>query len=343
MGLLRFLGFLLASLLATAAARRRRGPLLPSWSFGFEVITRAQKRFNASLAPLPPVEQRRLWGALKARSPALEAVNVREQTLAGVRTFWFEPKAGASSTVVLYLHGGAFIYGSERSHGDLAARLALATGARVGFPIYRLAPEHPFPAAADDVRQVFDALADDVGAGRVIVAGDSAGGNLALTLVLGLRDAGKALPRAVVPISPWVDLTARGGSLDENQRYDWAEPEQFESWARTYLARGEDPKRPDISPAYADLRNLPPLFVLIGSAEMLYDQVHAFVEKARAAGVAVTLHTGEDMVHLWLTHAPLFPSCQLAIDAIGDFVRTIAGPVPAEAAARDSGTAELGT
>jgi epsilon-lactone hydrolase len=244
MGLLRFLVFLLASVFATAAARRRRGPLLPSWSFGFEVITRAQKRFNASLAPLPPLEQRRLWGALKARSPALDAVNVREQTLAGVRTFWFEPKRGASSTVVLYLHGGSFIYGSERSHGDLAARLALATGARVAFPIYRLAPEHPFPEAADDVRRVFDALAGAVGAGRVIVAGDSAGGNLALTLVLALRDAGRALPRAVVPISPWVDLAARGGSLDKNQPYDWAEPEQFESWARTYLARGEDPKRP---------------------------------------------------------------------------------------------------
>jgi epsilon-lactone hydrolase len=88
---------------------------------------------------------------------------------------------------------------------------------------------------------------------------------------------------------------------------------------------------------------LPPLFVLIGSAEMLYDQVHAFVEKARGSGVAVTLHTGEHMVHLWLTHAALFPSCQLAIDAIGDFVRTVAAPVPAEAAAPGSRTAELGT
>lgn len=321
MGLVRFLATLWISLLSTAYSRFRRGPLLPSWSFGFEAITGAQKRFNSALATSSPAAQRRAWGALEAKSPALSAVNVREEQLAGVRTLFYEPKTGKRSSVVLYLHGGSFVYGSEKSHGDLAARIALASGADVAFPLYRLAPEYPFPAAAEDVARVFAALAERHGAEQLVVAGDSAGGNLALGLLLGLRDAGQPLPRAAVPISPWVDLTAEGGSLERNRAYDWAEPEMFAGWARAYLGHGEDAARPEISPAHAKLHGLPPLFVLVGSAEMLHDQVVAFVDRVRAAGGSVRLHVGHDMPHLWLAHAPIFRSCQAPIDEIGAFVR----------------------
>lgn len=320
MGNVRFGLALLISLFTVLWSRLRRGPLLPSWSFGFELITRAQKRFHAAIGRLPPLEQRRLWGDLQAKSGALLEVTQREELIDGVRVIWFEPRSKATRRVVLYLHGGSFIYGSETSHGDLAARIALAGAARVALPLYRLAPEHPFPAALEDAVCVYRTLAVREGAAHLAVAGDSAGGNLTLALLLRLREHQALLPGAAVVIGPWVDLTAQGGSLERNQPYDWAEPEMFELWARTYLAQGEDRRSPEISPAYADLRGLPPLLVLVGSAELLLDQVLSFTDRVRESGVPVTLHVGEDMIHLWIAHAPLFPSCQVGIEAIGQFL-----------------------
>jgi monoterpene epsilon-lactone hydrolase len=329
MGLLRFVLSVWVSFITVAWSRWRRGPLRPTWSFGFEVITRAQKRFNRIVSSRPPAEQRKLWGALEAKSPALRQVKIREQTLAGVPVLWFESTASDGGPVVLYLHGGSFIYGSEKSHGDLMARLAIASGARIVFPLYRLAPEHPFPAALEDSRAVYDALLErKQDPSRLIVAGDSAGGNLVVSLLVALRDAGAPLPRAAIPISPWLDLSAPAQSLERNAVFDWAGPWMFDLWASAYLARGETRTRPDVSPMFADLERLPPLMLVFGNAEMLFDQCSAFARRARRAGVEVTEHIGADMVHLWMALAPMFPNCQTAIDEMGAFVKSACATRP---------------
>lgn len=131
---------------------------------------------------------------------------------------------------------------------------------------------------------------------------------------------GEELPAAGVPISPWLDLTAHGGSLDDNERFDWGAPWMFDVWADAYAPRAlrADPR---VSPGLGDARGLPPLLVLVGDAEMLFDQVMRFADTAREAGVDVETYVGADMVHEWIAFAPMFAGCQAGIDAIGEFVR----------------------
>jgi monoterpene epsilon-lactone hydrolase len=316
-----FLFYLWTSVVAVALARVRRGPLRPTWTFGYEVVTRAQKRFHERVARLSPVEERRAWGSLRSSGPSLKLVRWSRSILGRVEAWTILPRdVPRPERVVLYLHGGGFIYGSERSHGELAARLALSARARLVFPLYRLAPEHPFPAALEDALVAYRALLDGgVSPSSIVIAGDSAGGNLTLSLLLALRDAGEPLPAAAVLISPWVDFTQMGGSMQTNEPFDWASPWMFERWEREYL-KGHDASDPRASPALADLSGLPPLLIQIGTAELLHDQVLALADRARAAGVEVTLEAFPDLVHLWHTLTPLFPRFQEGMDRIGQFV-----------------------
>lgn len=319
-------------------ARLRRGPLRPSWPWGYEVMIYAQKAFNARVARRSLQGERRAWSALKAAGPSLRSVRVTSHRHAGIEHVWFTRAAQSNGQgsaaahpdtperVILYLHGGAFAYGSQRSHGELVAELVLAAQARALFPLYRLAPEHPFPAALDDATAAYESLlAAGVAPSSIVVAGDSAGGNLALSLLLRLRDRGAPLPAAGLLISPWVDLTARGGSLERHQPFDWAEPWIFERWAKSYL--GSTPANaPYASPGLAPLHGLPPLLVVVGSAEMLYDQVVALVDAARDAGTDARLDTTPDMVHLWMSLSPWFSSFGAVTQRMGEFVRAHAAP-----------------
>lgn len=319
--------------LRVTGARLRRGPLRPSWPWGYEVMIFAQKAFNARVARRSLQGERRAWSAMKAVGPSLRRVSVSSHRHAAVEHVWFTPGQAAceaSERVILYLHGGAFAYGSQRSHGELVAELALAAQARVLFPLYRLAPEHPFPAALHDAAEAYRSLlAAGVDPARIVIAGDSAGGNLALSLLLTLRDRGEPLPAAGVLISPWVDLTARGGSLERHQPFDWAEPWIFERWAKSYL--GSTPaSAPYASPALAPLQGLPPLFVAVGSAEMLYDQVVALVDAARNAGTRAQLDCTPDMVHLWMSLSPWFSGFGAVTQRMGEFI--VAHSAPARSA-----------
>jgi monoterpene epsilon-lactone hydrolase len=318
----RFVLYLWLSVVSVAVARLRRGPLLPTWSFGYEVVILAQKRFHERVARLTPEEERRAWASLKGQNPSSKRVVWSRSTLAGVDSIEIVPHGQSrSERVILYLHGGGFLYGSEHSHGELCSRIALAAEARLVFPLYRLAPEHPFPAALQDALAVYRGLLDrGVPRTDIVVAGDSAGGNLALALLVTLRDRAEPLPAAAVLVSPCVDLTERTGSIERNERFDWASPWMFDRWQREYLA-DKDPRDPLASPLYADLRGLPPLLIQIGTAEMLYDQVNAFAQRAKGAGVEVTFEEYPDRVHLWHALAPLFPEFQESFARIGKFVR----------------------
>ncbi|MEY4548595.1 MAG: hypothetical protein RL685_4790 [Pseudomonadota bacterium] len=321
MSLLIFLWYALLAVWTVSFRRWRQGPLRPRWSWGFELVVATQKRFHRRVAQLDPITERQLWAGLRARGPAERQVEQRSLLLGGVSATWYEPRAGASDRVLLYLHGGGFVNGSRRSHGELCAGIALASQARLLFIDYRLAPEHSFPAALDDVQAVYRALlASGLSAAQLVLMGDSAGGNLALSLLAQLRTLGLPLPAAAVALCPWVDMTASGGSLERNAPFDWGEPWMFERWRKLYTS-GADPADPRVSPARAELAGLPPLFLAVGSAEMLYDQVLAFAARAEQAGVHVTLDVEEDGIHNWHVLAPTFPHLQRGIERIGSFVR----------------------
>lgn len=222
--------------------------------------------------------------------------------------------AARDARVLLYLHGGGYCIGSCRSYRDFAGRLARAAGTRTFVLEYRLAPENPFPAALDDALAAFRALTrSGVPAARIAVAGDSAGGGLALALTLALRDAGDPLPGAVIAFSPWTDLGLRGDSVAARAARDpILTPEGEHASARAYLG-GRDPREPLASPLFANLAGLPRIAIHVGTEEILLDDSTRFAEKARAAGVAVTLRVWPGLWHNWQSLASILPEARRVI------------------------------
>lgn len=324
MGLLEFLICLWASLIAVTFRRIRNGPLLPTWPYGYELFTAAQKRFHNRVAKRSPIDERRAWAALKSRGSGLARVDTRSEPLGAIRTRWYAPRGGADDgRVILYFHGGGFISGSEHSHGEICAKLALAATANVALVDYALAPEHQFPRAVEDAVAAYTALTESgTLPHNIVIAGDSSGGNLTLSLLIALRERGFSLPAAGVLISPWLDLSARGGSIIRNEPYDWASPWMFERWRHHYLG-DVAPTQPLASPGLADLKGLPPIFVTAGTAEMIYDQVVSFVNKARSSGVDVTFNEAQERVHMWVALADAFPEFQDTFTQIRDFINAL--------------------
>lgn len=316
MASIAFVGNLVKS---AVAATTRGGRRRPGWSWGFEVIATAMKARAAAIARHDWPTQRRLWAAMTAPPGPIFRKITREKTeIAGMKAEWFVPKDPRN--VVLFFHGGSFIYGSIATHAETIARIAIAAEARTLAIEYRLAPEHPFPAAIDDALAAYRALRSQ-GFERIVLAGDSAGGNLAAAATIALRDAGDP-PRAAVLLSPWIDLGARGGSLETNAAFDWAESIDFVRWAECYLA-GASADDPRASPIRAGLAGLPPLFVTVGTAEMLLDQVRAFVDRARSAGTRVDLFEDPDMIHDGIAFAGVFERCREVERRIAAFVKSL--------------------
>lgn len=249
-------------------------------------------------------------------------VNVITVSAGGVPAHWLDAPGVSTERVLLFLHGGGFQFGSLRSDGELAARLGRASGMRVLFPEYRLAPEHPFPAAIDDVRAVWRWLRTDHGmdARALAVAGDSAGGGLAVALLVAIRDAGAALPAAAVLLSPTVDLTSSGASMIDRVDQDpISTPALLRRLASDYLA-GADPTTPLASPLFAPLVALPPLLILVGTADLLLSDSERLAMAATTAGVEVHLEVGDGLPHVY----PLMLGTTEAAEAttqIGAFLR----------------------
>jgi acetyl esterase/lipase len=314
---------LVSAVIAVTLSRARRGPLRPRWTWLEELLATGMKRHFAYIEGRPWPEQRRTFAAMAVPAFAVPGVRVERATLGGSPAVWITPRdlAAGDDTTLLYLHGGAYLFGSVDEYLDLVARVARAARVRAVALEYRLAPEHPFPAALEDAVAAYRALlASGVAPEKLVVAGDSAGGGLTASLLVALRDAGAALPARAVLIGPWVDMAARGGSLASNEPYDVFAPEMIVRWSREVLA-GADPTDPRASPARADLRGLPPMLVQVGGVEMLHDQVVAFAAEARAAGVEVTLRVWDECIHDWPVYAALLAEGRRAIDEIGAFVR----------------------
>jgi len=259
-------------------------------------------RAAAAGQPAPTVAQNR--ASFDSRSdlyPLPGDTVVSKADADGVPARWITFPGADAGRVLLYLHGGGYQIGSFHSHGELAARLGRASGRRVLLPEYRLAPEHPFPAAIDDVLAAWRWLCGAAGldASSIAVAGDSAGGALAVAMMTALRDRGEDLPAAAVLMSPWTDLSSSGASMTERAGEDpILTPEEVRAFAATYLA-GADPRTPLASPLFARLDGLPPLLIQVGTAELLLSDAEELAKSALAAGVDVTLQVREGLPHVY--------------------------------------------
>ncbi len=240
----------------------------------------------------------------------------------GVPGEWVIPAGAGSERVILYLHGGAYNAGSTRSHRALAANIAYASRARALTIDYRLAPEHPYPAALTDAFSAYQWLLESgIRPEQLVVTGDSAGGGLTIALLVALRERGIPMPAAAVVLSPWTDLTDSGESWQENAKADYMiNGPKLKEAARLYL-KDVSPRTPLASPVYANLHGLPPLLIQVGSEEVLLSDSMRLAENARLSGVDVTLDVWEGMQHVWQFAASLVPEARQAIKKIGEFIR----------------------
>ena len=255
----------------------------------------------------------------RAAGSADAAERAGEAVIGGVRCLVIEPRGCDARGEMIYLHGGGYRLGSPLAYVDYAQRIADAAGRRIILPFYPLAPEHPFPAALHAVVAVYRGLEDRQ---SVVVAGDSAGGGLAAALCIMAARAGER-PAGAVLVSPMLDLTARGESLDRNAERDpmFSKSAVLDS-AQLYL-QGHDPRDPLVSALEADPANFPPTLVLTGGAEVLLDEAVAFATRLALGDRRVTLHVAPGMGHVWPLLAPETGEAQDAIAAIAGFVKAL--------------------
>ena len=278
--------------------------------------------FGSPFAATRPLETQR--AALERHGRRLRMprqVDVRPAPIGPMYAEWSRPDDAHADQAILYLHGGSYTMGSCITHRALAARIAAAAKAPTLTINYRLAPENPFPAALADTKNAYGWMLHlGIDARKIVVVGDSAGGGLALALAVGLRDQGLALPRALVCISPWLDLTLSGETMTT-----CAEADPLLSWktsvlhARRYVGP-HDPREPLISPLFADPRGLPPLLIQVGQHEVLRSDSERMALRARQAGVETRLEVWPGMWHVWHAWAGTVPEARRAIELVGRFI-----------------------
>ena len=256
--------------------------------------------------------------------PIPEDIEIKSVMLDSIPVDWVIPPGAVKDHVILYFHGGGWILGSPVTCRRLNAYIAKATKIRVLSIDYRLAPEHPFPAALEDCVNSYKwLLKNGYKNDQIIISGDSAGGNLTLTTLLKLRDKGIDLPAGAIPISPATDFTLTDDSYFKNAEMDFLADIGVFWWYVAYMS-GEDPRNPYISPLYGDLNGLPPILIQASSCEMLYSDAARFVDKAKKAGTEANLQTWEGMPHVFQSlRSELFPEVDDAMNKIAEFTKQV--------------------
>jgi len=288
------------------------------------------KKVRELIAAQPPRnelstdERRKFMDSWNELHPVPDSVSVAAARVADIPVEWIEAPNSSDDGVLLYLHGGGYVIGSPNSHRHLVANLSAESGLQGLLVDYRLAPEHPFPAAVEDALSVYASLlTHGYEPEQVAVAGDSAGGGLVIAMMLAAKDANLPQPAAGVCISPWTDLTQTSGSFLSNAKVDPTVSKQsLDHFAQLYIA-DEDIKNPYASPLFGDLSGLPPLLVQVGSIEVLLDDATNLVERAKASGVLATLEVWEEMIHVWHRYYPLLREGRDANARIGEYIRGI--------------------
>ncbi len=247
-------------------------------------------------------------------------VVVRADTIAGVPVEWIDPPRVRPDALLVYVHGGGYYMGGIDTYRHYVARFAQIAGMRALHLDYRLAPEHPYPAAIEDTAAVFRALhKNTLPADRIVMAGDSAGGGLTLATLIALRDEGHPLPKAAAVISPWTDLTGTAASIEANRGKDPVLGHARTLLSAKWYAGDAALTHPRVSPLYADLAGLPPVLVQVGSEEILLDDSTRFAERAVAQGAPVELEVWDGMVHVWHYYAEWIAEGRAGIARIGEF------------------------
>lgn len=264
---------------------------------------------------------RRDWEALHEPEPT--APTPAHVSANAVRAAWIGGAGADPNRAILFFHGGGFQIGSVESHRSLMANIAAGTGCRVLGVEYRLAPEHRFPAPVEDAVTAYDWLiAQGFAPGRVALAGDSAGGGLAMSLLLALKARGTPLPAAAALLSPWTDMEAAGESYTTRSAADpFHQRATIVALARAYLGRSGDPRNPLASPIHGDLAGLPPLLIQVGDRETVLDDARILADRARAAGAEVTLEIWDGMIHVFQLYAAELSEARDAIRRISSFLR----------------------
>ena len=287
---------------------------------------------RAMIALQPPVEfgpaGRTAFDDLLTRTPSADGVSYEAATVGGVPGWWRPPADAVDDGAILYFHGGAYVVGSAQAYRHLAGQLAARAKAPVFVADYRLAPEHPFPAAVEDAEAAYRGLAG-VGIDRIAVAGDSAGGALALGTAARMAQAarGSATPAPVAAcvMSPWTDLAMTGDSIETRAKHDpLLSRRALEDAVQLYLGQA-DAKDPRASPFYGDVAELPPVLLHVGEDEILLDDARRYTDLMAKSGAAAELHVWQGMVHVFPANLALLHAAREALDITGEFLRSHIG------------------
>lgn len=311
----------LANLITVTTRRWRRGPHHPEWGLLLETAVETLRKDGEVQLAGTLDEWRRNQEAAAQTSPAARGVVTSEGEIAGRPALILERTLGPSRRgTILYLHGGGYVTGSPRTHRSMVSHLVAASGVRAVLLDYRLAPEHPYPAAIDDTVGAIRAMyKGGIPPAELVLAGDSAGAGLCLAAMIELRDRGQPLPVAATLLCPWVDLEGTLPSIVENTKYDWGDRRTLDFYAKHY-AVGKL-REPRVSPMYASLAKLPPLLIQSGGGELMRDEARQLAANARRDGVPVVAHEWPGMVHDWQLFAPLVPQSKAAIEELASFIR----------------------
>ncbi len=291
---------------------------MPSWQS--RIIRLYLKYLKATTDWNAPIEKlRQLTDGAARQSDFPKSVQSQLIKIDHIPAEWIIPPQANEISVILYLHGGGFATGSIKSHRAIVGRIAEASNARTLLIEYRLAPEYPFPAAIEDALLAYKWLSEN-GYKKIIVASDSAGGNLALSLVTSLQDIEVQKPYLVVCMSPLIDVEGTGESVITNAKRDpWLKVEAKNIFK--YYVGLNNPRNPLISPLYADYKDFPPLFIFVGGDEIMLSDSTRLAEKAKSAGVDVQIKIWEGMWHVFPLFAPFVPESLQAINEIGNYIK----------------------
>ncbi len=284
-------------------------------------ITSAYLR-RVDVANIDLVSRRRLLNRVARIFPIARGVDKQTDTVAGLASEWLLPKGCRQDRILLYLHGGGYVLGGCDMHRQFVSHLARASGLKALLPEYRLAPEHKYPAAIDDAVRVYESLlASGIGADQIALGGDSAGGGLCVATLLTLRARGLPMPRTAVLLSPFLDVTASGESMQTRAELDpWFKAESVSIVADHYCEKHQQ-QDPRVSPVFADLKGLPPLFVQVGDHEILLSDSVRLRDKVAAAGGQIELEIWPEMWHVFQMFVRKMPESQSAIQGIGEYLK----------------------
>jgi len=287
----------------------------------FKMYYQFQKRITPPQKEFDLVKARAEMESIAKMFKPLARFTTTPVDVEGVHAEWITPLNVINKRTVLYLHGGYYLVGSIQSYRNLAGNIANAAQSRTLIVDYGLAPEHPFPEGLEDaVKAYLWLLAQNIPPEQITLAGDSAGGGLVLAALLTLRERGMRLPASAVCLSPSTDLTGSGESWKTNRKKDFVIDPLFAKQIQLLYLKHDLPTNPLASPVFADLHALPPMLIQVGSEEVLLSDATTLAERAKAAGVEVTLEVWPGMFHIWQFNAPLIPEARQAIDRIGKFI-----------------------